>query len=148
MKLSNAIYGMIIMISVIMIFVVFNSNMIVGSGITITSADNATMSTLTNIKNISNDINTIKGKVTNENEQKSWVEQVYYDLVGKYFEQGLAIVKLIPNTLNLFDSMLTSIFGRITILGIALTPLSFLYSVGLTALIVFALLSIFLGRDV
>lgn len=147
-KLSYLTYGLVISVAVLMIFVTFNSNLLVNSNIPISSADNNTMRILTNMKNITDSANTIKGKTLDEQQDKSFFEQAYYDLIGKYFERGLAVAKLIPNMLNLFDNMLVSIFGRITILGIALSPLSFLLTMLLVFAIIFAILSIVLGRDV
>ena len=147
-KLSNLTYGLIITVAVFMIFITFNTNLLISSGVAIPSADNQTMMTLTNIKNITDSANTIKGKTFDESQSKNWIEQAYYDIIGKYFEKGLAVIKLIPNMFGLFDDMITSIFGRIPIFGIALSPLSFLYIIGLLFIIIFAILSIVLGRDI
>lgn len=147
-KLSSLTYGLIISVAILMIFVTFNSNLLVNSNIPISSADNQTMLILTNMKNITDSANAIKGKTLDEQQDKNYFEQAYYDLIGKYFERGLAVAKLIPNMLKLFDNMLISIFGRITILGIALSPLSFLLTMLLLFAILFAILSIVLGREI
>lgn len=148
-ELSKIVYAMIAIVAVFAILFTWQSNLIVSYNKELPNEYNETFQLMSNMKNISDQVGDYKELALSESNEDASPFSQFVDIIGKYFERGVKIIQLVPNMLNLIDTMLQSILGsNVNLLGIAVTPLNFLVIIGLTAIITFAIISILLRYNV
>ena len=130
-RLSDFIYGMIIVVGVMSVFFGFASITMNQYGVTVPDKYNETFQVLSNMTAIDDQTQAFKETTLDEDENKtsSWLGSLAdkADIIGNYFSQGYRTVRLVPDTVDVFNGMVdASLDTNVNMYGSATTSLRFI----------------------
>lgn len=133
--------GIILVLGVVTVLAVFTSTFLVKYGVSIPAEHNETFQTLSDTASFVSFSEEIKNSALNEDEEDQTFFSEIVDLIGKWFQRGLQIVRLIPNSMNLFNSMSEALVNSNTpFLGIAAEPIKFIITNILVIIVIVGIL--------
>lgn len=149
-KASTFMYSIIIIVTVFAVLGGFISSLSLNYNVNIPAQDNKTLNILKNMTAVNVYIhNQTNTGLSEDKTPKTWIGEAL-DILGLWFERGLATIKLIPNVLTFFEAMFSAaIESSSGLLGTAYQPLKFMV-IGLVtvAIIMGVIVSTLLKKDV
>ena len=124
MKASKLLYGLVISISLFGIMFIFISQLTKNYGVAVPDGFNQTFQKMTDITEVKGEIYELKNEsIPTKNPPKTLIGEAI-DIIGKYFERGLKVIRIIPNTIDILKNIFTSgIDSSSNILGITTDPI-------------------------
>lgn len=156
-KATNLMYSVIIALGVFAMFFTFISPLLINSGVAIPDKHNQTFQAMRDFSEVEDETQSIRdtaGFGGNETSTSTSLIQrvtgIDIDIVGTYFESGLKIITLVPNTLNILSSIITSGFGSLSsIPGMPIKELKFMVlGILAVAVILGIIVSAYLRKDI
>lgn len=145
-KLSNFVYGMIIVIGVFAVLFSFASKTVVNYGVPVPTKYNQSFIALSNMTAIDEQTTELKEATFKEdpNATSGFFGRLEekFDILGLFFTRGYKAVMIFPRTIGVFNSMVNVILdSNVNLFGTATVSLRFM----ITSLVIVAMISVIIA---
>lgn len=149
-KASDFMYGMIISIGIISVLTIFLSQLFTNYSISVPAEHNDTLNLMSDISSINDYVEEQKEQALSETEKDKTLLGEALDIIGFWFERGVKTLKLIPDILTLFETIINAGINSVSgLLGITTAALRFMaVSIVTVFIILGVIISALLKKDV
>lgn len=145
-KLSNFMYGMIIVIGIFAVLFSFASKAVTNYGVPVPDKYNESFIALSNMTVIDEQTNELKETAFKEdsNSSSSFFGRLEekFDILGLFYIKGYKAVMIFPRTISIFNTMVNVILdSNVNLFGTATVSLRFI----ITSLVMVAIISVILS---